>query len=165
MGNAASIHTNSRSCRMKKDSQISRRLFLRATTFAGAGAALGGGFMPLRELDAETCTPFASSAGTLQSQAGGSAAPSGSLNEWIERIFSREFAGKRFGPARWDEDGKSYTVLESAHGNREMQELARYGSASGERSVLFSSTELIPPGPKSRCASRISNGRGIARKF
>ncbi|MFI5127773.1 MAG: DPP IV N-terminal domain-containing protein, partial [Candidatus Acidiferrales bacterium] len=133
---------------MKKDSQISRRLFLRATTFAGAGAALGGGFMPLRELDAETRTPFTSSVGSLQSQASGAASPSGSLDEWIERIFSREFAGKRFGPARWDEDGKSYTVLESAHGNREAQELARYDSASGERSVLFSSAELIPPGTK-----------------
>ena len=128
---------------MKRDGQISRRLFMRATTFAGA--ALASGFAPLCDLDGETRIPFAPAA---KSQAGGSTSPSGSLDEWIERIFSREFVGKRFGPARWDEDGKSYTVLEPAHGNREAQELARYDSANGERSVLFSSAELIPAGAK-----------------
>ena len=133
---------------MRKDSQISRRLFLRATTFAGAGAALAGGFASLRDLDGETRMPFTPSAGSLQSQSGGSVPPSGSLDEWIERIFSREFVGKRFGPARWDEDGKSYTVLESAHDNHERQELARYDTATGERSVLFSSAELVPAGAK-----------------
>src|SRR6185437_10298968 len=102
----------SRSCRMKKESQISRRLFLRATTFAGA--ALASGLAPLSDLDGDTRVPFAPSA---RSQTAGSAPPSGGLNEWIERIFSREFAVRRFGPARWDEDGKSYTVLEPAHGN------------------------------------------------
>ena len=133
---------------MRKDSQISRRLFLRATTFAGAGAALASGFAPLRDLEGETLPPLAPATSPSDWQAGSSASPSGSLNEWIERIFSREFAGKRFGPARWDENGKSYTVLEAAHGNRELQELTRYDTATGTRSVLFSSAELVPTGMK-----------------
>ncbi|MGH9865526.1 MAG: DPP IV N-terminal domain-containing protein, partial [Candidatus Acidiferrales bacterium] len=133
---------------MNRDPRISRRFFLRTSTFAGAGAALAGGFAPLRDLDAETLAPFTSATADSQSRSHGGSSPSGSLNEWIERIFSREFAGKRFGPARWDEDGKSYTVLEAAQGNRELQELARYDTATGTRSVLFSSAELIPAGAK-----------------
>ena len=136
---------------MKKDSQISRRLFLRATTFAGAGAALAGGFAPLRELDAETrerFTPASTTAGAPQSQAAASALPSGSLNDWIERIFGGEFSGGRFGPARWEEDGKSYTVLESRRESGGAQELARYDTATGARTVLFSSADLIPAGAK-----------------
>ncbi|HVB36052.1 MAG TPA: S9 family peptidase [Candidatus Acidoferrales bacterium] len=132
---------------MKRDCQISRRLFLRATTFAGAGAALASGFAPLRELEAEPRAALTSTT-VPQSQSAGSASTSGSLNEWIERIFSGEFAGKRFGPARWDEDGKSYTVLESSHDNREAQELARYDTATGARGVLLSSADLIPAGAK-----------------
>lgn len=130
---------------MNSEPRMSRRFFLRASSFAGA-AAFAGGLTPLCEWEA---SPSNAAGGNraAQSSAASSSVPN-SLDEWIERIFSREFAGKRFGPARWDEDGKSYTVLESAHGNREVQELARYDSASGERSVLFSSTELIPAGAK-----------------
>ncbi|MFZ0415930.1 MAG: S9 family peptidase [Candidatus Acidiferrales bacterium] len=133
---------------MKKDSNISRRLFLRATALTGAGAAIAGGFLPLRELEAAALAPPAPLASSAQ-QSQSSAAPSGSLDEWIERIFSsREFSGERFGPARWDEGGKSYTILERSHDDRETQELARYETATGARTVLFSSADLIPSGSK-----------------
>ncbi|HET6200189.1 MAG TPA: hypothetical protein VFD93_07625, partial [Candidatus Acidoferrales bacterium] len=115
---------------MNSKPRMSRRFFLRASSFAGA-AAFAGGLTPLREWEPSPSN-VAAGKGAAQSSAASGSVPN-SLDEWIERIFSREFAGKRFGPARWDEDGKSYTVLESAHGNREAQELARYDSASGER--------------------------------
>ncbi|MGC1107086.1 MAG: S9 family peptidase [Candidatus Acidiferrales bacterium] len=131
---------------MERDPRISRRLFLRASTFAGAGAAIAGGFLPLREWEAEPAprgTHISSSA-----QSSEPASIPGSLDEWIERIFSGEFSARRFGPIRWEEGGKSYTVLERSHGDDEKQELASYDAASGARTVLFSSAELIPAGSK-----------------
>ncbi|HEV2288625.1 MAG TPA: S9 family peptidase [Candidatus Acidoferrales bacterium] len=130
---------------MDRESRISRRLFLRATALTGAGAAITGGLSPFRELDAAVPTPPVSSAGSQQS----SALPPASLNEWIEHIFSsREFLGERFGPARWDEGGKSFTILERSLDDGETQELARYETATGARTVLFSSADLIPSGAK-----------------
>jgi len=130
---------------MKKEPNISRRLFLRATALTGAGAAIAGGFSPLRELQAATPPHPATSLGSQQSS---TLAPA-SLNEWIERIFSsREFVGERFGPARWDEGGKSFTILERSRDGQETQELARYETATGARTVLFSSADLIPSDSK-----------------
>jgi hypothetical protein len=37
---------------MTHEPRISRRLFLHASTFAGAGAAIAGGLLPLHELEA-----------------------------------------------------------------------------------------------------------------
>ncbi|MGB6485035.1 MAG: S9 family peptidase [Candidatus Acidiferrales bacterium] len=131
---------------MERDPRISRRLFLRASTFAGAGAAIAGGFLPLHELEAEPAPR-----GTHISPSAQSSEPAsipGPLDEWIERIFSGEFSARRFGPIRWEEGGKSYTVLERSHGDDEKQELASYDAASGARTVLFSSAELIPAGSK-----------------
>lgn len=130
---------------MNRDPRISRRIFLRATTFAGAGAALAGGFMPLSELDAAALEPRAATKRAAQASGESTAAP-GSLDEWIERIFSGEFSARRFGPIRWEQGGSSYTVLEYSRGNGEKQELASYDSASGTRTVLFSSAELVPAG-------------------
>ncbi len=129
---------------MNRDPRVSRRFFLRTSTLAGAGAAIAGGFMPLRELEAEAPAPHRAP----KTQSAAPASASGSLDEWIERIFSSEFSAKRFGPIRWEEGGKSYTVLERSHGDDEKQELASYDAASGARTVLFSSAELIPAGSK-----------------
>jgi dipeptidyl-peptidase 4 len=131
---------------MNREPRMSRRFFLRASTFAGATAAIAGGFTPLRELEAAPPSHLAHTKASPQSSTSDSVP--GSLNEWIERIFSGEFSPRRFGPIRWEEGGKSYTVLEYAHGEGEKQELASYDSASGARTVLFSSTDLIPPGSK-----------------
>jgi len=130
---------------MNSEPRISRRFFLRASSFAGA-AAFAGGFAPLGKLEA---APSAHAPGQRPAQASSaSAAEPGSLDEWIERIFSGEFFGGRFGPIRWEEGGKSYTILERSRGEEEKQELASYDAASGARTVLFSSAELIPAGSK-----------------
>ena len=128
---------------MHRESRISRRLFLRATALTGAGAAITGGLSPFRELAAAVPPPPVPSVASGQS----SALPPASLDEWIERIFSSgEFSGERFGPARWDEGGKSFTILELSTGDQQTQELARYETATGARTVLFSSADLIPAG-------------------
>lgn len=135
---------------MNREPRMSRRLFLRASTFAGAGAAIAGGLLPLRELEAEPFSSLTVRAGAPQNAvpSGPSSAPA-SLDEWIERIFtSRDFFPRRYGPIRWEQGGKSYTVLESSRDGGEKQELASYDSASGARTVLFSSAELIPAGAK-----------------
>lgn len=132
---------------MNRDPRVSRRFFLRTSTFAGAAAAIAGGFTSLRDLEAATPSSLAPRVRPLQSAAASGSAPA-SLDEWIERIFSGEFFGKRFGPIRWEEGGKSYTVLEYSHDDDEKQELASYDTATGARAVLFSSAELIPAGSK-----------------
>ncbi|MFZ0924263.1 MAG: DPP IV N-terminal domain-containing protein, partial [Candidatus Acidiferrales bacterium] len=131
---------------MNRDPRVSRRFFLRTSAFAGAAAAIAGGFAPLRDLEAATASSLAPR--TRPPQSAASSSVPGSLDEWIERIFSGEFSARRFGPIRWEEGGKSYTVLERSHGDDEKQELASYGAASGARTVLFSSAELIPAGSK-----------------
>ena len=135
---------------MNREPRMSRRIFLRASTFAGAGAAIAGGLLPFSELDAEpssllrTAPPAPLAADSAQAYS----TPQ-SLDEWIEQIFaSREFFSRRYGPIRWEEGGKSYTVLEFKRDDGERQELASYDAASGERTVLFSSQELVPPGAK-----------------
>ena len=134
---------------MNREPRMSRRIFLRASTFAGAGAAIAGGLLPFSELETE---PFSFPKNAPPHQSGASpetASAPKSLDEWIERIFtSREFFPRRYGPIRWEEDGKSYTVLEFKRDDGERQELASYDAASGERTVLFSSQELVPPGSK-----------------
>jgi dipeptidyl-peptidase-4 len=64
----------------------------------------------------------------------------------IDRIIaSDEFHGKRFGPARWLEDGSGYTTVERAEAG-EGRELVRYEPATGLREVLVSARTLTPPG-------------------
>ncbi|MGH7533795.1 MAG: DPP IV N-terminal domain-containing protein, partial [Gemmatimonadales bacterium] len=64
----------------------------------------------------------------------------------LHRIFaSREFSPQRFGPARWIEEGNAYTTLERA-ADSVGDDIVRYATKSGERSVLVSARELIPTG-------------------
>jgi dipeptidyl-peptidase 4 len=65
----------------------------------------------------------------------------------VERIFSsREFAAERFGPARWLEGGAAYTTIEASPTSKGADDLIRYDSASGQRSVLIAAEQLIPKG-------------------
>jgi dipeptidyl-peptidase 4 len=65
----------------------------------------------------------------------------------VERIFaSREFAAERFGPARWLEGGAAYTTIEASATSKGADDLIRYDSASGQRSVLIAAEQLIPSG-------------------
>ena len=63
----------------------------------------------------------------------------------LERIFSREFATDRFGPADWLDDS-TFTILEPATAPATGQDIVRYDAASGRRTILVPSTSLIPTG-------------------
>jgi dipeptidyl-peptidase-4 len=65
----------------------------------------------------------------------------------IDRIFaSREFADQRAGTFRWIDDGEGYTAFEAAPAPARGRELVRYGTRTGERTVLVPSAWLTPPG-------------------
>lgn len=65
----------------------------------------------------------------------------------LQRIFaSRYFAGERFGPARWIEDGAAYTTLEKSEAKSGGDDIVRYDTKSGARSVLISAATLVPAG-------------------
>ncbi|HEV7745564.1 MAG TPA: S9 family peptidase [Pyrinomonadaceae bacterium] len=65
----------------------------------------------------------------------------------LDRIFSSsDFRSETFGPARWLEDGSSYTTLEPSPNNKEARDIIRYEAETGARSVLISSLSLTPPG-------------------
>ncbi|HEV2297598.1 MAG TPA: S9 family peptidase [Candidatus Acidoferrales bacterium] len=131
---------------MNKAPGFSRRSFLRESVFAGAGAALVGGFAPGRGLGLPPREFYSLAEKELRSSATG---PAASLDEWIERIFaSREFAGERFGPVRWEEEGKSYTAVERSAAIPDASDIVRYDTATGARTVLVAASELIPPGSK-----------------
>lgn len=57
----------------------------------------------------------------------------------LQRIFaSRDFATRRFGPARWLDGGDAYTTVEA-----EGRQIVRYTTASAEREVLVSAPFAI----------------------
>ena len=65
----------------------------------------------------------------------------------IDLIYnSREFSQERFGPARWVESGKAYTTLEKSDKHKGSNDIIRYETLSGERSVLVSADQLVPSG-------------------
>jgi len=68
------------------------------------------------------------------------------LDDQITQIFAANgYQVPRFGPARWLPDGSSYTTVEeSVDGNG--RDIIRYDAASGARSVLISSKQLVAPG-------------------
>jgi dipeptidyl-peptidase 4 len=62
------------------------------------------------------------------------------------RIYaSADFRSQSFGPARWIEAGAAYTTLEKAAGGRG-QDIVRYDTEQGTRTVLVSAAQLTPPG-------------------
>jgi dipeptidyl-peptidase 4 len=68
----------------------------------------------------------------------------------LDRIFSSsDFRSESFGPARWLEDGRSYTTLEPSRANKEANDIVRYDATTGERSVLIAGTSLTPKGTSS----------------
>ena len=68
------------------------------------------------------------------------------LDDQVAQIYSAAtYQVPRFGPARWLPDGSSYTTVErSADGKG--RDIIRYDAASGTRSVLISSKQLMPAG-------------------
>ena len=63
----------------------------------------------------------------------------------LERIFEDEdFETKRFGPARWLEDGSGYTTLESSAAFEEARDIVRYDPSTGNRVILVPAEALTP---------------------
>ena len=62
----------------------------------------------------------------------------------VQRIYgTKEFRSQSFGPARWLNDGSSYTTLEDTD---QGQNLVRYDSERGGREVLVAARQFIPQG-------------------
>ncbi len=71
---------------------------------------------------------------------------SDSLRNAVHRIFaSRDFAGERFGPSRWIEDGTAYSTVEPAADGKGV-DIVRYETATGARSILVSARQMTPRG-------------------
>ena len=63
----------------------------------------------------------------------------------VARIYgSAEFRPQSFGPARWLAKGAAYTTLEPSETRKGSQDLVRYDSQSGTRTVLVSASRMIP---------------------
>lgn len=64
----------------------------------------------------------------------------------LKRIYTdTEFRPKRFGPARWLENGKGYTTLEEDAADTG-KDIVLYETKSGARSILVAAANLIPEG-------------------
>ena len=64
----------------------------------------------------------------------------------VDRIYGgSEFASKGFG-GRWLEDGSAYTTLEKSAEHKERRDIVRHDPATGEKEIMVSAAELIPPG-------------------
>src|SRR5579863_6231958 len=74
-------------------------------------------------------------AGSLQAEQ-----PSTTLNA----IFNQhEFEAKRFGPARWIDQGARYTTVEPSAAVSGGQDIVEYETASGNRTILVSAAKLV----------------------
>ena len=69
------------------------------------------------------------------------------LERQITRIFaSSDYAGPRFGPARWLSDSAAYTTVEPSTRPTGGSDIARYDGVTGERRVLVAAPRLVPEG-------------------
>lgn len=66
----------------------------------------------------------------------------------FEDQFNGTLAAKSFGPARWTEGGRGYTTLEPSPGTGG-RDIVQYESASGTRTILVKSSDLITGGKTS----------------
>lgn len=67
------------------------------------------------------------------------------LQAQIARIYgSRELEAKRFGPSEWLDEGRAYTTVEDSAAVKDAQDIVRYDSATGARSVLVSAASFVP---------------------
>ncbi len=71
----------------------------------------------------------------------------------LDRIFkSREFVGERFGPARWLDEGSSYTTVEPSETAKGTRDIVAYETKSGKRNILVPGSKLIPQGEQTPLA-------------
>jgi dipeptidyl-peptidase-4 len=65
----------------------------------------------------------------------------------IDRLFKNfDFNREKFGPARFIENGESYTTLEKSETVKDARDIVKYNTESGERTLLVSAELLIPDG-------------------
>jgi dipeptidyl-peptidase-4 len=65
--------------------------------------------------------------------------------DMLRRLYaSRDFASQGFGPARWMSGGAAYTTVEPSALVPGAQDIVRYETATGARSVLVSARQLVP---------------------
>ena len=70
----------------------------------------------------------------------------------LDSIYrSGEFSGEHFS-CRWFSDGSRYTTLESSADVPEGRDIVGYDAETGEKEILVSADELIPPGERSPLA-------------
>src|SRR5690349_22622846 len=81
---------------------------------------------------------------TLAAPAAGQV-PAGLDSMLFRSYASREFAGARFGPSRWIEGGTAYTTVEPSAGGKG-DDIVRYETATGARSILVSAKQMTPAG-------------------
>jgi dipeptidyl-peptidase-4 len=69
--------------------------------------------------------------------------------ELFRRLFnSEDFEPKSFGPARWLDGGASYTTVEASSKFPKAQDIVRYTTDTGVRTLLVNASQLVPPGAK-----------------
>ncbi len=74
----------------------------------------------------------------------GGARAADELEARLARIFTaKEFEARTFGPARWRDGGQAYSTVEDSAAVDGAKDIVRYATASGERSVLVSATDLV----------------------
>jgi dipeptidyl-peptidase 4 len=66
----------------------------------------------------------------------------------LKRTMSPEFTPKPAPQSVWREGGKAYLTLEPSPGKDGVQDIVRYETETGVRSVLVASAQLTPPGAK-----------------
>src|ERR1039457_935779 len=77
----------------------------------------------------------------------GAEAQSPDVVDLLRREFiARDFAVRSFGPSQWLNGGESYTTLEPSAKGQEARDIVRYDTATGQREVLVSASQLTPSG-------------------
>jgi dipeptidyl-peptidase 4 len=67
------------------------------------------------------------------------------LSDTLSAIFNKhEYDSKRFGPARWLNQGSSYTTVEPSTSAKDGEDIVEYETATGKRTVLVAAEKLLP---------------------
>ena len=75
----------------------------------------------------------------------GAEAQSPDVVDLLRREFiAHDFAVRSFGPSQWLNGGESYTTIEPAAKGQEARDIVRYDTATGQREVLVSASQLTP---------------------
>jgi dipeptidyl-peptidase-4 len=74
-------------------------------------------------------------------------AQSGAVTDLLRREFiAKDFSVNPFGPVRWMNGGQSYVTLEPADKAEGARDIVRYETATAQREVLVSASQLVPSG-------------------